>query len=173
MLSPIILRAATSSAPHIARIYAESWNMGFRELMPVRELTAELVARWESALAAPVPLRWWVADVGSVLVGVAGIGSSRDPVDPNLGELDTIAVYPAWWRSGIGRALMATAIHALRANAYREAVACIMRKANASTKQLAGNLMAACVTIVAKFKTANVWTLKARKHGVRGPALKA
>jgi len=57
-----------------------------------------------------------------VIAGFTGIGPSRDPIDPELGELDTIAVDPSMWRCGIGRTLMTTAINCLMADGYREAV---------------------------------------------------
>ncbi|WP_432888304.1 GNAT family N-acetyltransferase [Kribbella sp. CA-245084] len=53
--------------------------------------------------------------------GLVGIGPSRDPIDPNLGELDTIAVDPAYWRQGVGKALMQKALQAL-ASTYPEAI---------------------------------------------------
>jgi GNAT superfamily N-acetyltransferase len=46
---------------------------------------------------------------------LVGVGPSRDPVDPRLGELDSIGVDPAYWRTGVGRALMAVAFDALAA----------------------------------------------------------
>ena len=122
MRQPTIRVASGADAPSIARIYVDSWNAGFKSLMPTRELTTELVARWERDLVAPLPHRWWVAEVSGSLAGFAGIGPSRDPVDPALGELDTIAVDPAWWRRGIGQALMALAIGCLRSDGYGEAV---------------------------------------------------
>jgi len=49
------------------------------------------------------------------------LGAPR-PVDPAIGELDTIAVLPAAWRRGAGRALM-TAVHAaLDEQGYERAV---------------------------------------------------
>jgi GNAT superfamily N-acetyltransferase len=114
--------AGASDASSIARIYVDSWNTGFTGLMPARQLTTELIAGWERDLAMPIPHRWWVAEVGAALVGFVGIGPSRDPIDPNLGELDTIAVAPTYWRRGIGRALLAVAIDYLRADGYRQAV---------------------------------------------------
>jgi GNAT superfamily N-acetyltransferase len=122
MRRPTIRRAGAADAPIVARIYVDSWNVGFEGLMPARELTTELVARWERALVAPVPHRWWVAEAGGSLAGFAGIGPSRDPIDLDLGELDTIALDPAWWRRGIGSALMAVAVGWLRVDGYREAV---------------------------------------------------
>ena len=38
-----------------------------------------------------------------------------------MGELDTIAVSPSVWRSGVGKALMGRALEALRADDYRSA----------------------------------------------------
>jgi N-acetylglutamate synthase-like GNAT family acetyltransferase len=93
-----IRRAEAADAPDVARIYIDSWNEGFGVLMPKRAVTTELVTRWENTFLAPSPRQWWVAEVDGVLAGFVGIGPSRDPLDLNLGELDNIAVDPAWWR---------------------------------------------------------------------------
>jgi GNAT superfamily N-acetyltransferase len=119
---PTIRQAHASDASTIARIYVESWNQGFVGLMPARQLTPELIDRWRRDLAAPLPQRWWAAQVGGAIAGFAGIGPSRDPLDPALGELDTIAIAPSYWRRGIGRALLALALGYLRADGYRQAV---------------------------------------------------
>src|SRR5215212_10069661 len=115
---PAIRTAGASDAGCITRIYVDSWNLGFTGLMPARELTDELIARWERDLTAPIPHRWWVAEVNAAPVGFVGIGPSRDPIDPALGELDTIAVAPTSWRQGIGQALLAVALNYLRADGY-------------------------------------------------------
>jgi GNAT superfamily N-acetyltransferase len=118
-----MLRSANpDDAEDVARIYIDSWNAGFGELMPHRVVTEELIGRWRHDLAKPVPKRWWVAELEGAIVGFAGIGPSRDPIDPELGELDTIAVEPSHWRSGIGRRLMVAALEHLLADGYREAV---------------------------------------------------
>ena len=122
MSQSTIRTADASDAGSIARIYVDSWNTGFVGLMPARQLTTELVARWERDLAVPLPHRWWVAEMEAALVGFVGIGPSRDPIDPTLGELDTIAVAPTHWRRGIGRALLALALRYLRTDGYRQAV---------------------------------------------------
>jgi len=117
-----IRTAVASDASGVARIYVDSWNTGFIGLMPIRQLTTELVARWGRDLTAPLPHRWWVAEIDTALVGFVGIGPSRDPIDPALGELDTIAVAPSCWRQGIGRALLALALRYLRTDGYHHAV---------------------------------------------------
>src|SRR5215210_6646340 len=92
---PTIRAADANDARAIAQLYIASWNSGFAGLMPQRQVDEELVARWRRELTAPVPYRWWVADLAGVVVGFTGIGPSRDPIDPELGELDTIAVDPS------------------------------------------------------------------------------
>jgi len=117
----ISIRAATPwDARRVVEIYVESWNVGFAGLMPAIEQDAARVNRWAGELGGG-PASWWVAEYDGLIAGLVGIGPSRDPIDPNLGELDTIAVDPAYWRTGVGTALMYTAIEKLAA-AYPEAI---------------------------------------------------
>ena len=111
-----------SDVETIARIYVESANEGFGTLEPERVLDTERVERWRQDLAAPLPHRWWVAVREGDIVGFAGIGPSRDPIDPGLGELDTIAVHPKHWRTGVGRALMEQTLWSLSADGYAHAI---------------------------------------------------
>ena len=67
------------------------------------------VARWARDLVSG-PVAWWVAESGTSILGLAGTGPSRDPIAPDLGELDTIAVSPSAWRRGVGRRLMEAAV---------------------------------------------------------------
>ena len=123
--SPPTIRSATpADAERVARIYIDSWNAGFGALLSRadRIVTPELTERWRHDLAQPVPLRWWVAERAGSIAGFSGIGPSRDPADPRLGELDTIAICPLHWRTGIGKALMAVALRYLVADGYVEAV---------------------------------------------------
>lgn len=106
----------------IVRLYIESWNVGFGELMPTRQITSDVISQWTADLERPFPHRWWVAEANAGVVGFAGICQSRDPVDPSVGEIDTIAVDPLWWRSGVGRRLMMNAVEHLFRDGYRDAV---------------------------------------------------
>ena len=116
--------AVPDDAEAVARIYIDSWNAGFGELMSQanRTVTADRVERWRHDLAQQVPHRWWVAEHKGSIVAFAGIGPSRDPVDPQLGELYTIAIDPPYWRQGIGTALISLALQHLVSDGYREAV---------------------------------------------------
>jgi ribosomal protein S18 acetylase RimI-like enzyme len=113
--------ATPSDAPRVAAVYVASWNAGFGSLMPVIVLDDRRVGRWYDELGSG-DARWWVAEAGGTVVGLVGVGPSRDPVDTGLGELDTIAVDPAYWRMGVGTALMRTALDAIVEGGYREGI---------------------------------------------------
>ncbi|WP_166658583.1 GNAT family N-acetyltransferase [Kribbella sp. VKM Ac-2571] len=110
--------AGADDGPTVARIYVDSWNEGFGELMPAAVLDGGRIARWSETLAGG---NWWVAEVDGTVAGFVGIGASRDPIDPELGELDTIAVDSPYWRQGVGTALMHEALEHLAAQ-YDEAI---------------------------------------------------
>jgi N-acetylglutamate synthase-like GNAT family acetyltransferase len=116
------LREATpADAEGVARVYVESWNAGFADLMPPRVLNPEQVARWSRDLDAGL-VRWCLAESGGSIVGFVGTGPSRDPIEPDLGELDTIAVAPSAWRCGVGRRLMNSALDDLRGAVFRQGI---------------------------------------------------
>ena len=108
----------------IVRIYIESWNAGFGNLLSQadRTVTPDLIERWRRDLSLPAPKRWRVAERQGSIVGFVGICPCRDPVDPRLGEVETIAVDPPHWRSGIGTALMSLALRHLASDGYDEAI---------------------------------------------------
>ena len=125
MHEPPTIRPATQADTEvIVRIYIVSWNAGFGSLLSRddRTVTEELTERWRHDLGRAVPHRWWVAEREGTIVGVVGIGPSRDPVDPQLGEVDTIAVDPPHWRMGVGTALMSVAVRHLVADGYNDAI---------------------------------------------------
>jgi N-acetylglutamate synthase-like GNAT family acetyltransferase len=117
----ISIRHATGEdAARVTQIYVDSWNLGLGELMPQIALDDGRISRWVKDLTTG-PATWCVAEYDGSVAGLVGIGPSRDPVDPRLGELDTIAVDPPYWRSGIGTRLMHVALQALAAG-YPEAI---------------------------------------------------
>jgi GNAT superfamily N-acetyltransferase len=120
-LRPTLRKALSIDAPRITRIYVESWNAGFAGFMPPIDYTPDLAQCWEHDLQ-DISRKWWVAELGTTMVGFVGSGPSRDPLDTKLGELDTIAVAPIWWRKKIGQLLMTKAVSHLTLEGYQEAV---------------------------------------------------
>ncbi len=116
------VRAATvADAPVVAEIYVESSNAAFGSWQGPMELSAGRIRRWVIDLARP-DHHWWVAEIGTETAGVSGIGPSREPVEPTVGELHTIAVLPAHWCHGFGRALTDVVNADLDADGYELAV---------------------------------------------------
>jgi len=117
----LLRRATPSDAEAIAGVYVASWNEGFGDLLPPRVLNREQVARWQRDLREASG-RWWLAESAQLVIGFAGTGPSRDPIDAALGEVDTIAVAPHSWRHGVGRRLMSVAVSDLVDAGYREGI---------------------------------------------------
>jgi len=121
-VAPHIRAATGDDVLTVVQIYVDSWNKGFVDLMPQREIAPGMIERWHRDLTAPPPHHWWVAELDSVIVGFVGIGPNRAPDDRALGELDTIAVAPHMWRRGIGHRLMGVATEHLKRDGYAEAI---------------------------------------------------
>ena len=110
----IHLRPATAAdAAAVGVIYIESWNDGFGHLLGLRVHSGERVDQWRVDLESEEN-EWTIASIDGRVAGFIGIGPSRDPIDPELGELKTIAVAPDYWRGGIGRALTEHGVDQLR-----------------------------------------------------------
>ena len=98
----------------VAAIYIDSWNEGFGHLLGLRDHSQERIDRWRDDLAS-AETTWTIAEHDGHVAGFVGIGPSRDPIDPALGELETIAVAPRCWRQGVGTALMMRGLELLKA----------------------------------------------------------
>ena len=121
-LSKVMVREAdVNDAVAVVRIYVDSWNAGFGPRMRGIEADTQRIERWRRDLSDATPTRWWVAEREGSIVGFVGIGPCRDPIQQDLGELDTIAVSPSDWHTGIGKQLMAVAVHELRDAGFHSA----------------------------------------------------
>ena len=114
-------RAKPADAESVAAIYVASWNEGFAGLLPPRVLDRQQVHRWERDLDEGQAW-WWLAHDANAILGFAGVGPSRDPIDPDLGELDTIAVAPSAWGRGVGSCLMQAVLDTLLERRFRQAI---------------------------------------------------
>jgi ribosomal protein S18 acetylase RimI-like enzyme len=102
-----------------AQARVASWRAAFTGLVPQDFLDgmdpAAIASSWRDSLAAGRS-RLYVAAVGEVIVGYAGVGPERDETAPaGTGELYALFVHPQWWGSGAGRALTDAAVADLEA----------------------------------------------------------
>lgn len=121
MSPPFVRRAEPDDAGAIARIRIAGWRAGYRELVDAAVLAdldeAADTARFLGRLRDPeLPTHYWVSvDHGGEVRGFVVLGPDRDESDPAVGEIWALYVDPESWRSGHGRALMASALDAARA----------------------------------------------------------
>ena len=107
---PVRVRRATpNDAVAVDAVYLDSWNEGFGDLLGRRAASADRLERWYAALSGG-DVGWWVAERDGTVVGLVGLGVAEDPPNGTIAELDAIAVAPAHWRTGVGRALMELAV---------------------------------------------------------------
>ncbi|GAA2151041.1 GNAT family N-acetyltransferase [Actinomadura napierensis] len=115
---PYAIRTATEAdAPTIARLHLASYRAAYRGLLPDAFLAAydvsERERRWRESLHDPTRTTF-VAESGSAIAAFAEISST--------GELKALHVAETHWRQGIGGALHARAVHALKAAGLQSAV---------------------------------------------------
>jgi ribosomal protein S18 acetylase RimI-like enzyme len=113
--------ARMQDVPQIAVVHVRSWQAAYRGLLPQAYLDgldpAQRIGRWERSLSAADRSHGGtlVADAGGRLSGFVSYGPARDDdADPQrAGEIYAIYLMPAAWDEGIGRQLMAAALHRL------------------------------------------------------------
>ncbi len=127
MSTPLVRRAKPADASAIARIRIAGWRAAYQELVDAAVLSDLDVAadtdRFHGRLLDPdLPARYWVslAADGQVL-GFMVLGPDRDESNPTIVEIWALYVDPDAWRSGHGRALMAVALNAARAEGHTAA----------------------------------------------------
>jgi ribosomal protein S18 acetylase RimI-like enzyme len=125
----IIRRATADDAEAIADVHARSWQSAYVDLLPAVMIddmvagTARRIIRLRGQLRGPSSVKIWVADQHGAIVGFALIGSTTEPDVPiGTGEVHAIYLAPEAWDKGIGRALMARAVHDLEDMAFERAV---------------------------------------------------
>jgi GNAT superfamily N-acetyltransferase len=109
--------AEITDAAAIGQVHVAAWRAAYGHVMPAGFL-ASLDAvragqRWAGWLRSGCAVL--VADVDGVIAGFCRYGPSRDAdAGATVGEIIAINVDPAWWRHGLGRALLIEAAGRLR-----------------------------------------------------------
>ena len=132
MISPTLRLANPCDAYGLAEMHVAAWQVAYRGLLPddfLDGLTVEARAeRWQQILTDS-PRQIWIACEDDRIVGFASLGVSRDDdaLSNQTGEIYAMYVHPDEWRRGIGSALMAQALHALKLLGYAEAILWVLR----------------------------------------------
>jgi GNAT superfamily N-acetyltransferase len=122
----LAIRPVTAAdAGDIAAIRVEGWQAAYRgqlddELLD-RMSGARDEPRWRDHLGSPPPgHRGFVAHRAGRVIGFVTCGPSRDE-GPTVAEVYAIYVRPSYIGTGVGRALLARAMDALRGDRFAEA----------------------------------------------------
>ena len=117
------LREATpADAPSVTALWDEASRAGFEDLLPAgHELPRWIPERFEALLDDPTVVML-VAEEEDELRGFITFGASRDAdTSAETGEVRSLFVAPAAWRSGVGSALLTRALEELPAMGHTEA----------------------------------------------------
>lgn len=116
-----IVEAAAEDARRISQLFAESWKTAYRHLLPADSLSRLPDGYWIPTLRAWLgsgQMYGLIALDGNDPVGAVIYGRSRDPHDPDTGEIVNLYVRPGSFRRGIGSLLLAEAERQLQLDGY-------------------------------------------------------
>jgi ribosomal protein S18 acetylase RimI-like enzyme len=127
--------ATVDDAAGVAEVHVASWRAAYEGLVPQRHLdrleTARSAQTWPTVMAmVDVAL---VAETDHGIVGFATAGASRDDgAEADVAEVSAIYVERAWWRRGIGTALIGGCAIALAERGYRQATLWVLESNGAA-----------------------------------------
>jgi GNAT superfamily N-acetyltransferase len=127
----------------LARVHERCWTISYAGLADpswvVGRPFAERAAEW-ARYAGGEGFPMWVAVVGGQVVGEIAAGASRDAgAPPGTGEVVALYVDPDRQGQGIGRALLARGVEALRAAGHLRATLWTLATSERSTTFYAAN----------------------------------
>jgi len=112
------IRPATrSDLPAMARVFAAAWQTGYRDVVPADVLADMTEPAAIDLLAGGFDVAGLRADVAvdpaGEIIGFTRYGPDADRPGPAHGYLAALYVHPSVGASGVGRALLDHALHAL------------------------------------------------------------
>jgi ribosomal protein S18 acetylase RimI-like enzyme len=119
-----VRRASPDDAAAIAEVHVRTWQDAYEHVFGAERLAGVTVEQrlpmWHQILHDPEQTALVAEDETGRIVGWCTVAPSRD-ADAD-GELWGIYVRSEAWGSGVGSALLAAGIEALRASGYREVI---------------------------------------------------
>lgn len=134
-----VRRASPEDAAAIAGIHVRSWQVAYRGLVPDAVLDGLSVqqreAVWRQLLSGGgEPTFTLVAERGCDVAGFCSVAAPSRDDDARDRTCEVAAVYvePDAWRTGIGRALLNTALHEVRGDGWNEATLWVLAENDAA-----------------------------------------
>jgi len=129
-MGPTIRRATLEDAGAIGALHVRTWRRNYADIVDAQILDAiepeSRAARWATTLSAQDSTTL-VAEVAGTICGFARVGTSGEQHAPaGEGELCALYVDPAAQGAGVGTALLAAAVSALRERGHTSAVLRVM-----------------------------------------------
>ncbi len=120
----LIRAAKLEDAAAIAHVHVRSWRTTYAGIIPDEYLTAlneaERVPLWEDWLTSDISL--FVAEIEGKVVGFAGGGAIREPIEAYDAELYTLYLLEEAQGRGLGRALVTTVAETLARKGFQSIV---------------------------------------------------
>ena len=118
-----IERATLSDCRAVAEVQVESWQHGYKDILPADYLASlsveEREAMWRRVVEGE-PSHLAIARSAGQVVGFVGFGPSRDEGAPgDCAEIWAIYVKPSFWSAGAGRLLWLAALQQVIAEGYK------------------------------------------------------
>jgi len=104
----------------IGEVYAQSWKVAYRGIMPQEYLDGLLGERWAKTLAK-LQYRAMVALEDGEYVGTSAFGAARDDTMAGYGEIISIYLLPEHFGRGYAEPLLNAVENALSAEGYTSA----------------------------------------------------
>lgn len=123
--------ARVQDAETISNIYAESWKVAYKGLIPQRYLEELQNDFWVSAFQ-----NWINNNILKVKqiyendtpVGCIGYGKSRDEKLPNWGEIVSIYIHPDYFRKGYGQKMLDIALTDLKIDGFQNCYLWVLKE---------------------------------------------
>ncbi len=123
----IIRTMKNEEADAVSAIYAQSWKAAYKGFVPQAYLDALPDNRWSSILTDGGFDSLVIFD-DQRIVGTSGYGKARDENFPDWGEIISIYLLPDYFGKGYGKALMDSALGAMKKVGYRQVYLWVLKE---------------------------------------------
>lgn len=107
---------AADDVEEVSRLYVQSWQAGYKGLLPQFYLDLLSPERWQIAFTGQPGS--FVLTEGGVIAGHSNARPAADEKMPGWGEVQTLYVLPEFWGRGFGTALLDNSVQWLKKQGF-------------------------------------------------------